>query len=220
MRRGVITRSVIGFCFGALLTSGALAEDLGGLSGTVIDARTQAPIPEAIVIAKSPALAGEQNGVTNEKGSFELTLLPPGIYGLSIQHKGYQVFAPEGLNVKPNRTVKVRLQLIPEETAESRLLAENPIEYTDKMKAPALVSGPNVEYTQQAIDRDVEGVISVRCVVNVAGIVHDCRVLKGLPFMNRAVTDTLERRKYKAATLQGKPLAVWYTFNIRLALPK
>ena len=39
MRRGSLTRGVIAFCF--LLSSGALAQDLGGVSGIVIDARTQ-----------------------------------------------------------------------------------------------------------------------------------------------------------------------------------
>jgi protein TonB len=60
----------------------------------------------------------------------------------------------------------------------------------------------------------------VRCVVSSDGTVHDCKVLKGLPFMDRSVTYALERRRYQPATLQGKPLDVYYTFNVRLALPK
>jgi TonB family protein len=202
-----------------LTSSAALAQDTGGISGTVLDARTQAPLAEVTVVAKSPALSGEQTGVTDEKGKFEITLLPVGTYSLSILHKGFQPFNPEGLTIRPRRTVKVRLQLIPEETPETRLQAENPVEWNDKMTVPSMVSGPPVEYTQKAIDRAVQGTMKVKCVVNVDGVVHYCQIVQGLAFMDNAVISTLERRKYKPATLGGKPLNVWYTFHVRLKLP-
>jgi periplasmic protein TonB len=88
------------------------------------------------------------------------------------------------------------------------------------MTAPTLVSGPDPEYSEKAIERGVEGLMVVKCVVTVAGTVHDCRVLKGLPYMDRAVVDALERRRYTPAALNGKPLEVDYTFKIRLALPR
>ena len=37
--------------------------------------------------------------------------------------------------------------------------------------------------------------------------------------MNGAVVGALERRKYQPALAQGKPVDVYYTFNIRLKLP-
>jgi protein TonB len=87
------------------------------------------------------------------------------------------------------------------------------------MTPPGLVSGPPLEYTQQAIEREIEGTMLVECVVSVDGTVHACKVLKGLPFMDRAVVQNLEQRRYKPATLAGKPLEVQYTFTIRLKLP-
>ena len=59
----------------------------------------------------------------------------------------------------------------------------------------------------------------VRCVVTVEGFVHSCKVIKSLPFMDRAVIDSLQRRRYKPAVQQGKPIDVYYTFNVRLKLP-
>jgi protein TonB len=94
------------------------------------------------------------------------------------------------------------------------------VDFDDAMTPPRFVSGPGVEYVQQALDREVEGTMVVRCVVTVEGAVHDCRVLKGLPFMNAAVVGALERRRYSAATLGGRPLDVNYTFRIRLVLPR
>ena len=61
--------------------------------------------------------------------------------------------------------------------------------------------------------------MQVRCVVTVAGDVRGCKVVKGLAFMNSAVVEALQRRKYKPALSQGKPVDVFYTFNIRLKLP-
>jgi len=92
--------------------------------------------------------------------------------------------------------------------------------FDNSMTPPVLVSGPKLEYTQQALEREVEGVMVVECVVAVDGAVHGCRVLRSLPFMDRAVVENLERRRYKPATLGGKPLDVQYTFTIRLRLPE
>ena len=202
-----------------LASASATGEDTGGIAGTVLDARTQTPLAEVTVMAKSPVLNGEQTGVTDERGKFEISLLPIGTYSLSIQHKGFQPFNPEGLTIKPRRTVKVRLQLIPEETPESRLQAEHPVEWTDKMSQPTLISGPPFSFTDQALEREVQGTMQVKCVVNTEGVVHYCKVLQGLAFMNNAVVSTLERRKYQPAMLHGKPLAVWFTFKVRLKLP-
>ncbi len=95
-----------------------------------------------------------------------------------------------------------------------------PVKFNSAMTPPVVVAGPALEYTQQALEHEVEGVMVVECVVSVDGRVHGCRVLRSLPFMDRAVVENLERRRYKPATLGGKPLDVQYTFTIRLKLPQ
>lgn len=94
------------------------------------------------------------------------------------------------------------------------------VKYDDTMTPPRLVSAPPLEYTEQALEREVEGVMVVECVVAVDGTVHACHVLASLPFMDRAVIDNLERRRYRPATLAGRPLDVQYTFTIRFKLPQ
>jgi protein TonB len=93
------------------------------------------------------------------------------------------------------------------------------LEFKDVMTPPAFISGPDPEYTEKAVEREVQGTMLVKCVVTLDGTVHGCRVLKGLPFMDRATVDALERRRYAPAMYQGKPVAVDYTFQIKLALP-
>jgi protein TonB len=94
-----------------------------------------------------------------------------------------------------------------------------PVKFDHTMTPPILISGPPLEYTQQALDREIEGTMMVECLVRVDGTVRACQVLKGLPFMERAVVSSLEQRRYKPATLAGKPLDVAYTFKLRFKLP-
>jgi protein TonB len=94
------------------------------------------------------------------------------------------------------------------------------VEFNDTMTPPQVLSGPNPEYTSQALEHEVEGLMIVKCVVSVAGQVRDCRVIKSLPFMDKAVIDALYRRKYSPAQLHGQPIEVDYTFKIKLTLPQ
>lgn len=94
------------------------------------------------------------------------------------------------------------------------------VDFAEGMSPPVFVSGPEPEYTARAIDRGVEGLMVVRCVVTAQGTVHGCQVLRSLPFMDQAVVEALERRRYKPAALRGRPVEVNYTFRIKLALPR
>jgi len=94
------------------------------------------------------------------------------------------------------------------------------VDFRDEMTPPRFLEGPALEYTPEAIDHGVEGLMVVRCVVTAEGRVHGCRVLQGLAFMDRAVVAVLEGRRYAPATLHGVPLEVNYTFKIRMRLPR
>ncbi len=93
------------------------------------------------------------------------------------------------------------------------------MEFDERMTAPEKLGGPDPQYTEKALEREVQGTMIVRCVVTTEGKVFGCRVLKSLPFMDRAVIDALERRRYKPATLGGRPVEVNYNFKITLRLP-
>ena len=95
-----------------------------------------------------------------------------------------------------------------------------PVEFNTTMTPPQVLAGPPLEYTQQALEHEVEGTMLVKCIVRVDGSVHDCRVLRSVPFMDRAVVSVLERRRYKPATQGGQALDVDYTFTIKLKLPQ
>lgn len=89
-----------------------------------------------------------------------------------------------------------------------------------RMTPPRLLSGPDPAYTEEALEREVEGAMRVACVVTASGGVRGCRVLQGLPFMDRAVVEALERRRYAPAQLDGRPVETDFIFVVRLRLPR
>ena len=94
------------------------------------------------------------------------------------------------------------------------------VDFDDTMTAPKLLDGPSIEYSIEALQQRIEGLMVVRCVVTVEGTVYGCRVLKSLPFMDEAVVSVLQARRYKPAMLNDVPLEVNYTFRIKLRLPR
>lgn len=88
------------------------------------------------------------------------------------------------------------------------------------MARPVFVAGPDPTYTRAALDREVEGTMVVACVVTREGLVRDCVVRRGLPFMDEAVVQALQRRRYRPATLRGEPIEVLYEFRLALRLPR
>ncbi|PTL77530.1 TonB family protein [Vitiosangium sp. GDMCC 1.1324] len=97
---------------------------------------------------------------------------------------------------------------------------DGPVPFQDGMPRPVEVEGKDIVYTREALSARVEGTMLVRCVITKKGSVENCRVIKGLPHMNEAVVQALQSRTYKPITLQGKTVAVDYTFSIRLVAPR
>ncbi|MBZ4370834.1 energy transducer TonB [Corallococcus sp. AS-1-6] len=88
------------------------------------------------------------------------------------------------------------------------------------MTPPRMLSGSQFSYTREAALAGVEGMVIAKCVITSEGHVRDCRIIKGLPFMDDAVLESLYSRRYQPLTFQGRPVNVSYTFNIRLKMPR
>ncbi|HLL04371.1 MAG TPA: TonB family protein [Myxococcaceae bacterium] len=91
--------------------------------------------------------------------------------------------------------------------------------YSEGMSRPEQVSGKDIAYTREALDARVEGTMVVKCTITREGRVENCRAIKALPHMEKAVISALESRVYKPIQYQGQSVAVEYVFRIRLTLP-
>lgn len=91
--------------------------------------------------------------------------------------------------------------------------------FMDGMTRPRLVSKVDPEYTREARDANVQGVVLAKCVITTFGTLERCRILKGIAAMDRAVLSALASWRYTPVLYRGKPTAVEYVIPIRLTLP-
>jgi periplasmic protein TonB len=89
-----------------------------------------------------------------------------------------------------------------------------------EMTRPARIAGQDPVYTREALEARIEGLTIVKCVITSEGTAQNCRMIKALPHMEKAVLEALATQKFKPVTFQGRPVSVDYVFNIRLVLPR
>src|ERR1700687_1976914 len=92
------------------------------------------------------------------------------------------------------------------------------LSFREGMTPPEQVQGQPIVYSREALDFGVQGTIQAKCVINLRGLLENCKILKSLPYMDKAVLDALSSRRYKPVLLDGKPVAVEYVFDIKLVL--
>jgi protein TonB len=89
--------------------------------------------------------------------------------------------------------------------------------FMDGMTRPQLLSMIEPEYTREARDANVKGLFVAKCVITTHGTLQRCRVVKGLPMMDQAVLAAIAQWRYSPVVYQGKPVAVDYVIQVRLA---
>lgn len=92
--------------------------------------------------------------------------------------------------------------------------------FGEGMTPPSLVGGAaQPQYPREALEAKVEGKVIARCTITVAGTLTDCKIIKGLPFLDQAVLATLAGQRYSPVMYQGHPQSVFYTLTFRFKLP-
>jgi periplasmic protein TonB len=86
------------------------------------------------------------------------------------------------------------------------------------MVRPTRIGGRDPVYTREAREAHVEGLAIAKCVLQSSGELTGCRLVKGLPFMDRAILDALATYRFTPVLFQGRPVSVEYVINVRLKL--
>ena len=76
------------------------------------------------------------------------------------------------------------------------------------------------QYTREAREAMIEGLMLVKCTITVEGELKNCRVIKPLPHMDKAVLEALSKWKFQPVTYQGRTIAVDYVIPVRLIMPR
>jgi periplasmic protein TonB len=90
--------------------------------------------------------------------------------------------------------------------------------FMDGMTRPELVSKVDPEYTKEARDANVQGLILTKCVIGTDGSLKRCKIVKGLPLMDQQVLSALSHWRYSPVYYQGKPVQVEYVIPVRLMM--
>lgn len=107
------TVSLLGALFALLLsTSHCLAsdpdgEDIGSVTGIILDQSKEPVAYAAIVIKSQDGSKTITGGITNEDGTFKIEKLPEGTYQLEVQFIGYQTHIQELVVTKKSKKINI-----------------------------------------------------------------------------------------------------------------
>jgi TonB family protein len=100
--------------------------------------------------------------------------------------------------------------------------AAGPLKVEGNVKAPKIVNKVQPEYPASAREAKIEGTVVVNTVIDEQGRVRNPTVAEssGNADLDRSAVDTVAQWTFQPATLDGKPVEVYYTLTIRFALDK
>jgi TonB family protein len=85
--------------------------------------------------------------------------------------------------------------------------------------APERIFAPDPIYPEEARQARIQGVVILQTIINALGKVTDIKVLKGLPSgLTEAAVDAVAQWEFRPATLEGKPVAVYYMVTISFSV--
>ena len=83
---------------------------------------------------------------------------------------------------------------------------------------PEQLMEPKPEYPKAAIEAHIQGNVMVVAHVLADGTVGGTMVVKSIPALDSAAVQSVKRLRFKPASYQGKPVAVWVGIPVRFTL--
>jgi len=97
--------------------------------------------------------------------------------------------------------------------------AIGPMQISGNVLAPVRVHSPDPHYPEEARHARVQGVVILQTIIDKVGNVTDIKVLKGLPSgLTEAAVAAVSSWRFTPATLEGKPVAVYYLVTVSFSV--
>jgi len=94
-----------------------------------------------------------------------------------------------------------------------------PMQISGDVLAPKRIFSPDPHYPEEARHARVQGVVILQTIIDKAGGVTDIKVLKGLPSgLTEAAVEAVSKWRFEPATLEGKPVAVYYLVTVSFSV--
>lgn len=98
---------------------------------------------------------------------------------------------------------------------------DEPYVFTVGMTRPEIVRQVQPKYTELARRTGVQGTVIVEAIIDEKGDVTNVRVLRGLPMgLDRAAVDAIQQWRFRPATLNSKPVKVYYTLTVNFTIQR
>lgn len=192
--------------------------------------KVHAPAPEYTQEARDQRVQGVTilQVVIDRQGNVRspevLKGLPYGLSEAAVDAVSKWKFEPatkdgEPVEVFYNLTINFRLDSKEVEGPKREQRSAEPFYVMDDVERPQKLQAPAPDYTAEARENRVQGIIIMQVTIDRDGRVKDPQVLKGLPFgLDEKAIETVSRWTFEPATRNGEPVSVLYnlTFNFRL----
>lgn len=83
---------------------------------------------------------------------------------------------------------------------------------------PEAIERVSPYYPEQARLKGVQGTVMVQALVGRDGTVHDMRIAKSIPMLDRVAASCVWLWRFKPAMAKGKPVAVWVAVPVKFTL--
>ena len=101
------------------------------------------------------------------------------------------------------------------------LNAQGALRVGGDVKAPIIIRRVDPQYTDEARQNHISGIVILEVVIDKNGRVKDAMVLKGLPFgLAQAAIDAVRQWTFKPGTLNGEPVDVIFNLTVNFMLDK
>lgn len=85
-----------------------------------------------------------------------------------------------------------------------------------RMMTPPVPLSPLNRYPEWAREKELSGLIILKCVITVEGTVEGCEVIKSVPGLTEWAIENVTQTRFTPATLDGQPVRVSYAFNFNV----
>lgn len=94
-----------------------------------------------------------------------------------------------------------------------------PLQVGGGVTAPERIYDPQPKYSEEARKARIQGAVILQAVIDALGNVQDVTVLKGLSMgLTESAIDTVKEWRFKPATLNGEPVAVYYNLIVTFSV--
>lgn len=89
-----------------------------------------------------------------------------------------------------------------------------PVPFGEGMTRVEFLGGAELRVPPEARAAHVRGMALAKCIIGLDGRISGCRMIKPLPYVEKAILENLVTRRYKPVLFRGRPVAVSYVFIV------